>query len=152
MVPARIVWIEGDFMHRLTLSLLLFVLLVCTPLSALADPPDREEVSRQATAFVELMDRGDDDACWRKTSTLFQALNDRENWPREQGAIRMAYGSPLSRTLHRIDFRTTYSGSPDGSYVIVQLRSTFERKARAIETIVLDCSISPCLVREYKIN
>jgi hypothetical protein len=83
-------------------------------------------------------------------SSLFKAFNDQERWKTRQQVIRVAYGSLISRNLKNVSYRTTFNQSPDGEYIIVQFESSYQNRASARETVILDCSNGTnCPIREY---
>jgi hypothetical protein len=126
--------------------------------TSLAIPVDaallsQSQAENQARGFLKQLDDGQCDASWQATSALFQALNDQTRWTTRLQAIRTSYGPLLSRELKNVSYRTTFSFSPDGEYIITQFRSSYQNKAESIETVVLDCSSGPeCSVREYVIR
>lgn len=144
---------EG-LMFRGVLTFFLSIAVCCAlPKFACAEQPSQDVAVQRAVDYVELLDQGNSEACWKEMTPLFKAISDKELWTRRQNAFREAYGPLLSRSFVRIDFRERYTRSPDGNYVIVQLRSSFQHKASVVETVVLDCSgQTECLVREYQTN
>lgn len=141
-------------MVRGALSLALFIVVYCAlPTVACTAELSQDVAVQQGIDFVELLDRGDLEACWQEMTPLFKAITSKELWQRQQSAFREAFGPLMSRKFARIDFRDRYARTPDGNFVIVQMHSTFQHKSRAVETIVLDClDQTECLVREYQIN
>ncbi len=118
-----------------------------------AEVPPLDQLSIQAARYLELLDQYRYEEAWQEMSTLFQALGNQNQWQRRQKTIRSTYGSLASRQFYRIDYRQSYSLSPDGQYVIVQFKSSYQNKAETIETVVFDCSTSPeCSIREYVIR
>ena len=51
-----------------------------------------------------------------------------------QGA-REPFGANTTRELTSSRYRTTLPGAPDGEYVVIQFKSSFEKKKSAVETI-----------------
>ena len=99
------------------------------------------------------LDQGQNDEPWQSMSALFQAFNDQARWKIRQQVIRASYGPLISREFKIVSDRTTFCLSPDGEYVIVQLGSSYQNKAEAIETVVLECSSGPaCSIRGYIIQ
>ena len=49
--------------------------------------------------------------------------------------MRKPFGKNLSRQLKSAHYRTSLPGAPDGEYVVVQFKASFENKKSAIETV-----------------
>jgi len=102
---------------------------------------------------LKQLDQGQNDESWHAMSSIFQAFNDQARWKTRQQVIRASYGPLISREFKNVSDRTTFSLSPDGEYVIVPFRSSYQNKTESIETVVLDCCSGPaCSVREYIIQ
>ncbi|NOX96543.1 MAG: DUF4019 domain-containing protein, partial [Nitrospirae bacterium] len=50
-------------------------------------------------------------------------------------AIRKPLGKNISRELKSKRYRTSLPGAPDGKYVVIQFKSSFENKKSALETV-----------------
>jgi hypothetical protein len=50
-------------------------------------------------------------------------------------AARSPLGAMKSRELDSQKYQTSAPGAPDGKYVIIQFKTSFENKASAVETI-----------------
>ena len=126
------------------------ILLISTAIPAVAALLSQTRAENQARGFLQQLDQGQSDEPWQAMSAHFQAITDQARWKIRQQVIRASYGPLLSRDFKNVSYRTSFSLSPDGEYVIVQFRSSYQNKAESIETVVLDCSFGPeCLVREY---
>jgi hypothetical protein len=126
------------------------ILLISIAMPAGAALLSQSQAENQARGFLKQLDQGQNDESWQAMSALFQAINDQARWKIRQQVIRASYGSLLSRDLKNVSYRTSFSLSPDGQYVITQFRSSYQNKAESVETVVLDCSSGPkCSVREY---
>ncbi|MDH4027193.1 MAG: DUF4019 domain-containing protein [Desulfuromonadales bacterium] len=102
---------------------------------------------------MKQLDQGQNEESWHAISSLFQAFNDQARWKTRQQVIRASYGPLISREFNNVSDRTTFSLSPEGEYVIVPFRSSYQNKTESIETVVLDCCSGPaCSVREYIIQ
>jgi hypothetical protein len=136
--------------RALALTIILFVSLA---IQADAELLSRAQSESQARGFLQLLDQGLQDESWQTMSVAFRSLNERVHWNTRQQVIRTSYGPLESRDLKHISYRKTFSLSPDGEYIIVQFRSSYQNKAETIETLVLDCSgVSECTVRHYVIQ
>lgn len=132
---------------------LTMTLLISIAIPAGATLLSQTQAENRARRFLKQLDQGQSDESWQAMSALFQSINDQVSWKIRQQAIRVSYGSLLSRELKNVSYRTAFNLSPDGDYVITQFRSHYQNKAESIETVVLDCSSGPeCSVREYVIQ
>ncbi|MEW5723696.1 MAG: DUF4019 domain-containing protein, partial [Thermodesulfobacteriota bacterium] len=50
-------------------------------------------------------------------------------------ALRKPTGAVLSREVLSKRFMTSLPGAPDGRYVVIQFKTSFEKKKEAIETV-----------------
>jgi len=129
------------------------ILLISLAIPADATLLSQSQAENQSRGFLKQLDQGQNDESWHAMSALFQAFTDQARWKTRQQVIRASYGPLISREFKNVSYRTTFSLSPDGEYVIVQFRSSYQNKSESIETVVLDCSSGPaCSVREYIIQ
>ena len=49
--------------------------------------------------------------------------------------MRKPLGSLKSREVKSVEYHTSLPGAPDGQYVVIQFKTSFEHKESAIETI-----------------
>lgn len=145
--------IEDQMLNRcLTYLAWAFLAMLATTQVALAEPSQDQRCNR-AMHFLEMLDNAQYETAWNNTTPLFKLLNDQHEWQRRQQAIREGYGTPPMRSLSFIKQKQAYAQSPDGNYVFVQFDSVFPHKAKAVETVILDCQTPlECTVREYTIN
>jgi len=66
---------------------------------------------------------------------LFRKAVPRDQWERQLGALRQPMGARESRAVASKAYRTALPGAPDGRYVVIQFRSSFEKKKAAVETV-----------------
>jgi hypothetical protein len=129
---------------------LTLILLVWLTLPAGATLLSQSQAESRARSFLMQLDQGLQDESWQSMSSLFQAFNDQARWKTRQQVIRASYGSLISRSLKTVSYRTTFNQSPDGEYIIILFQSSYQNKANARETVVLDCSNGTnCPIREY---
>ncbi len=113
----------------------------------------QEAHGQLATNYLELLDQHRLQDAWHSMAPLFKSFNDQQQWQQRIGAIRQAYGATISRKISRSSYRDSFRNAPDGSYVIVQFDSSFQHKAKGVETVVLRCPApKECAVIDYVIN
>lgn len=133
--------------------LLKLLCLVVLAMPVGAAPYSTDPLSEEAVSYLELLDQGRYVEAWHEMSPYFQAIDQQDQWQNRQQAIRSAYGALEFRELFLVEYRDRYILSPDGQYVIVQFKTSFQYRASTTETVVLDCSTSPeCTIREYIIR
>lgn len=138
---------------RCTPILFSAALLLTMAISLPAEELTQQQNAERSLNYLILLDGSHYETAWQAMSPLFKLLNEQHQWQRRQQAIRDAYGQVLVRTIDRISYRDAYRNSPDGTYVTIQFDTVFSNKAKAVETIVLDCNDGPdCSVRDYVIN
>ncbi len=59
------------------------------------------------------------------------------NWVSFLRSRRAPLGRPLSRVFVKAQFSNTLAGSPDGNYEFLTYKTSFQRKAQAIEQVTL---------------
>jgi len=118
----------------LALSLSAFLVgLLCQ--AALADSGKEQAAQAAALAWLSLVDRGQYAGSWEEASTYFKGAVTRDSWVQSLNAVRQPLGKNKSRKLLSSKYTQTLPGAPDGEYVVIQYRTTFEMKPSAVETI-----------------
>jgi hypothetical protein len=59
----------------------------------------------------------------------------KDQWFRQIAGVRGPLGPVLSREVASAEYSTKLPGAPDGEYVVIQYRTSFENKANAVETV-----------------
>lgn len=90
------------------------------------------EVARE---WLALVDSGQHASSWDQSAGYFKGAISREGWVQTMAAARVPLGALISREVKSATYMTSVPGAPDGEYVVVQFESSFENKARAIETV-----------------
>lgn len=140
----------GRLCWKVLLHVLCFIVLAM-PVGAASYSTD--PLREEAVSYLELLDQGRYTEAWHEMTPHFQAIDQQDQWQNRQQAIRSAYGALEFRELFLIEYRDHYILSPDGQYVIVQFKTSFQYKASTTETVILDCSTSPeCTIRDYIIR
>ncbi|MBW1781478.1 MAG: DUF4019 domain-containing protein [Deltaproteobacteria bacterium] len=88
-----------------------------------------------AEAWLSLVDRGQYEKSWNEAAQYFKDVVSEEQWEQAIRAARKPLGKNLSRKLMSKRYHTSLPGAPDGEYVVVQFKASFENKKSAIETI-----------------
>jgi hypothetical protein len=98
-----------------------------------------KELAGQAAAerWLALIDAGEYAKSWEQTAQLFRERVTREQWISSLPTTRGAFGALKSRKVDAAAFKTSLPGAPDGQYVTVRFRTTFDKKENAEELVTL---------------
>ena len=88
-----------------------------------------------AQQWLALVDQGRYGDSWNAAAGYFQEIVPQHQWEQSLQAVRTPLGRMLTRTVLRTKYATTLPGAPDGHYVIIQFKTSFEHKQSAIETV-----------------
>lgn len=118
--------------------LLVFGLLLA--ISTCSEKPDgytevQQSAIDAATKWLALIDAGDHAGSWNQAAPYFKGAVSRENWVQTMSTARVPLGDLLSRDVMSAQHTTSLPGAPDGEYVVIQFKTSFENKANAIETV-----------------
>lgn len=121
-------------MHRRTVLALSVALAL--PVAA-ADKAALRDGRQAAAAWLHLIDAADFAKGWASAASGFRRAVTLQAWEQASGGVR----SPLGRVIERVErsaqFSKSLPGAPDGEYIVLQFQSTFEHKAKAIETVTV---------------
>ncbi len=99
-----------------------------------ADGPEAKAVAA-AKSWLALVDAGKYGPSWDAAAATFRTAVTRTDWERMAASARVPFGKLLSRELAVSKAMTSLPGAPDGNYVVVQFKTSFEHKAQAVETV-----------------
>lgn len=104
--------------------------------AAVSADNDAERSALNASgSWLELVDKGLFAESWDEAAQLFRNAVTREGWNRQLRAVRSPLGKVMSRKVMSKSYRESLPGAPDGKYVVVQYRTSFEHKKSAVETV-----------------
>ena len=96
--------------------------------------PAAETVAvRSARSWLGLVDAGDWNRSWNATGQSFKSLNTSDTWAEVSQSVRTPLGAVVSRTL----VSEENVPAPPYGYQVVKFRTSYARKADAIETLSL---------------
>ena len=81
------------------------------------------------------MDGGEYGESWEEAAGLFKEKVSKQQWEAAMRGARKPLGVVKSRTLMGAKYVTSLPGVPDGEYVVMQYKTSFENKESAVETI-----------------
>ncbi len=88
-----------------------------------------------AGKWLALVDEGKYAESWGISAAYVKQAVTKEKWNASMKAARMPLGKLKSRKLLATHYRTSLPGAPDGQYVVIQYKTSFEKKAEAVETV-----------------
>src|SRR5690606_5352077 len=101
------------------------------------DGTAESEALNAAERWLALIDRGDAAASWAAAARLFQEAVDEGRWKQSLEAAQRPLGRPVARQIRSMTYTTELPGAPDGEYVVLEFETTFERKKRGGERVVM---------------
>jgi len=88
-----------------------------------------------AESWLGLIDDGDYGQSWEEAADIFKNAATKERWEGMAKTVRQPLGKVISRQVMSKMPTQTVPGGPDGEYVIIQFKTSFENKTDAIETV-----------------
>jgi hypothetical protein len=89
-----------------------------------------------AEPWLALVDRGEYSQAWETAAGFLKDRAERREFIKVVGDKRKPLGKLISRKLESMLYATSLPGAPDGQYVVLQYKTSFANKKRAIETVV----------------
>ena len=128
-------------MHReftrfkiLTVIAALGVGAAASPGAALPATPEAD-AETAARAWLALVDTGDYAQSWDAAARTFRNSITRSQWVARAASARGPLGAVKSRELSSSRLLRSLPGAPDGEYVVIEFRTSYEHKAEATETV-----------------
>ncbi len=99
-------------------------------------PSDKELAAQEiAQSWLALVDEEQYAQSWEAAAGYFKQAVSVENWLQSMQAHRKPLGALVSRDVKTMKYCTSLPGAPDGEYVVIQFKTSFANKKRAIETV-----------------
>ncbi|MFB3814513.1 MAG: DUF4019 domain-containing protein [Terriglobales bacterium] len=119
-------------MKRISIAVLFAVLVVSV---AFAQSAKETAAADSAKHWLALVDAGKYAASWDEAAPHFKSAVSKEQWTKALQATRAPLGNVASRQQISATYTTSLPGAPDGEYVVIQFKSSFEHKKSAVETV-----------------
>ena len=117
----------------------LYLCLVCILMSvsgcSKSNPQAEKAAIDAAQTWLALVDSQQYTQSWEQAAEFFKNAVPMEKWEQSMNNFRAPLGKLKSREVKSSSYRTALPGAPDGQYVIIQFKSSFENKASAVETV-----------------
>ena len=117
------------------MGLCLMFVLACVSVATAGAREKEEAALSAAKKWLTMVDEGKYSESWRAASSYFQNAVKEEEWKEKMNAYRIPLGKLLSRNIKTKTYKTSLPGAPDGEYVMIQFKASFENKKEAIETV-----------------
>jgi hypothetical protein len=119
-------------MKRLVGLATLVVLVGC---SHQASNEETAQAEAAARSWLGLVDAADYARSWDAAAAYFRNSISQPQWGSRVSAVRGPLGDLKSRQELSTRFTRSLPAAPDGEYVVIQFRTSFEHKAAATETV-----------------
>lgn len=88
------------------------------------------------TPWLELVDSGQHEESWKRTGDYFKRTIPAAAWDDLMRSYRQPLGRTLSRSMKSVRQESSLPGAPDANYIVVKFDTVFERKKKAVETVI----------------
>jgi hypothetical protein len=122
-------------MKNLLVLFLSAILVASWVQTAPADSSKEKAAEATARIWLSLVDQGKYAESWTEAASYFKAAVTEENWKQMMRSVRQPLGTIKSRKLTSSKYARTLPGAPDGEYVVMQYKTSFENKQSAVETV-----------------
>jgi hypothetical protein len=118
--------------------------MLCLSLAALAtlmgcgpksNPAAETAAVAAAQTWLSLVDAGQYGDSWDQAAQVFKGAVTKEQWLQAMQTTRQPIGTNFSRELKSKRYLTSLPGAPDGAYVVIQFKASFQNKSSAVETV-----------------
>jgi hypothetical protein len=112
---------------------------------------DEKEARTAALQWLELVDAGEYTNAYRAEPDRLRASTTYAQFVRSMKGRRVPFGRVLSRKFIGAAFTRKLTGSPDGRYVSILFRTSFENKKSAAERVILEEESGTWHVVDYRV-
>lgn len=113
------------------LGLLFFIFLAST--TAFAEGIQ----SKTVIDWLNMVDDGKYSESWDVAGPFFKAQVTKEQWLQGLQKARAPLGKVVTRDIESSDIHSVLPGAPEGEYIVVVLKASFEKMPSATETVTL---------------
>jgi opacity protein-like surface antigen len=120
-----------------TIGVVIIVLSFCLVGSSVlaAEATSKDKAVKAARAWLGAVDQGKYAASWDKAAAFFKKSITKKKWQEALTGVRKPLGKMLKRELLGAKPMTDLPKAPKGEYVVIQFKTSYEKKKDAIETI-----------------
>jgi hypothetical protein len=110
--------------------------LVLSGITAVASNSKKEAAALVAAKkWLALVDDKKYAESWNEANEYFKHTVQPKLWVESMKALREPLGKLISRTVETKIYKTALPGSPEGEYVVIQFKTSFENLKSAVETV-----------------
>lgn len=120
--------------NRIVVSIVL-VIMFSTATGIAAESEKEKQAISAAIQWLALVDEGKYAESWKVAATYFKGAIKEDQWGQSLQAVRAPLGDLISRKVKNKSYQTSLPGAPDGQYVVIQFKTSFENKLSAVETV-----------------
>ena len=122
-------------MRIVSMCLILAAVIPVSGCNAPSNPEAEKAAIEVAKHWLTLVDNEQYAESWKEAASFFRGAVTEDNWVNTMQSMRKPLGKNAFRELKSTRYLTQAPGAPDGQYVVIQFKATFENKKSAIETI-----------------
>ena len=122
-------------MRRMLMCLSLAAMAGLSGCSSASNPQAEKAAVAAAKDWLSLVDEEKYAESWDAAAQYFKGAVQKEQWTQAMQSGRKPFGKNISRELKSARYRTAMPGAPDGEYVVIQFKASFENKKSAMETV-----------------
>jgi len=109
--------------------------MILVSLASGADVTQKKDALTATENWLAIIDEGEYAESWKKAAEYFKTAVSQNQWVNALQAVRKPLGKLNCRTMKSETYKTSLPGAPDGEYMVIQFRTSFETKKSAIETV-----------------
>ena len=125
---------NGEKMKKLTLVVFAAIFLLNLNFTCVASASEKEAIAA-AQAWLALVDEGKYEESWQEASSLFKRSVKVEQWMSAVQGARETLGKKIKREFSSAEQHTSLPNAPDGNYVVIFFKTSFDKKKEGLETI-----------------
>ena len=109
---------------------------IFTGTTALASNSKKETAALfAAKKWLALVDKEEYAESWKEANNYFRHTVQPQLWVESMKALREPFGKLISRTVKTKVYKTDLPEAPDGEYVVIEFKASFENVKAAVETV-----------------
>ena len=120
---------------KIWMVMVLAIAVLCFSNNATADMDKEDAAFVAATTWLALLDAGKYGESWEAAAAYFKGAVNKDYWLQILPGVRDPFGRMVSRQLLSKTYSRSLPDAPDGEYVVIQFKTSFENKNAAIETV-----------------
>jgi hypothetical protein len=115
----------------------ILVVLMSASVALAQNAAAKQEAQKAGLQWLGTIDDGKYAASYDAAATMFKAAVTQKQWVHSLDGVRASLGNVSSRQLASATYATSLPGAPDGQYVVMQFKSSFQNKKEAVETLTM---------------